>query len=103
MKIYSLGRCMGKTMRLLYISEYTGAPIVCATNISKQSIEQQASRFGIHIPTPIVLNDTRQLFNTTDNGYYLVDNAEYLLQLLIYQHTNGRLKHPLALTITEDK
>lgn len=54
MKIINLGRGQGKTIRLLYASEWNDIPIVCATHTSKEHLIRMARELGLKIPEPIV-------------------------------------------------
>lgn len=47
MKIINLPRGRGKTMRLLYASEFNYIPILCSTNAEKIHLIEQANRFGL--------------------------------------------------------
>ena len=57
MKIINLGRYQGKTVRLLYASEWQDFPIVCATYSQKQHLIDMAKELGLNIPEPIVANE----------------------------------------------
>jgi type III secretion system FlhB-like substrate exporter len=57
MKIFNLSRGCGKTIRMLYASEYHNAPILCATGKSKQHIMDMAKYYSINIPEPITVAD----------------------------------------------
>lgn len=79
MKIYNLPRGSGKTTRMLYISEYTGYPILCRNNTHKKYVTELARKNSIHIPDPITIDKMRGRRHIS----YLVDDAEYLLQELL--------------------
>ena len=57
MKIINLGRGQGKTIRLLYASEWQDLPIVCATYSQKQHLIDAAKELGLNIPEPIVASE----------------------------------------------
>ena len=57
MKIINLGRCQGKTTRLLYASEFNNIPILVATFQQKDSLVNRASILGLKIPEPIVVSE----------------------------------------------
>lgn len=102
MKIYNLRRGEGKTTRLLYISEYTGAPILCIDQPHKNFLRGQAQGLNIKIPEPITIGElgssTRGTHIAPD---YIVDEALTYLQELIARMTGGRLSNPLAVAFSE--
>lgn len=66
MKIFNLPRQKGKTMRMLYASEYNNIPILCATDASKYYLEEIASKFEIKIPKPMSVRELlKKRFNST--------------------------------------
>lgn len=63
-KVYNLPRGSGKSMRMLYVSEFTSAPILC-TYTSKDYLRDLAKRYEIKIPEPITVDE------------YVQDKAKY--------------------------
>lgn len=63
-KVFNLPRGSGKSMRMLYASELTLTPILCA-NTAKGYLKDLAQRYGIKIPEPISVDD------------YVRDKAKY--------------------------
>lgn len=57
MKIINLGRCQGKTIRLLYASEFNYMPILCSTFQQKDFLVKRAYELGLKIPEPIVVSE----------------------------------------------
>lgn len=102
MKIYNLRRGGGKTIRLLCISEYTNAPILCVDQAHKNLIKREAQGLDIKIPEPITIgemeNATRGTHIAPD---YIVDEALTYLQALIERLSGGRLSNPLAVSFSE--
>ena len=49
MKIINLGRGQGKTVRLLYASEWNDMPILCATDSQKRHLIDMAKSLGLDI------------------------------------------------------
>ncbi len=102
MKIYNLRRGGGKTIRLLCISEYTNAPILCVDQAHKNFIKREAQGLDIKIPEPITISEmdsaTRGTHIAPD---YIVDEALTYLQVIIARLTNGRLSNPLAISFSE--
>lgn len=60
MKIFNLARGQGKTMRILYASEFNDIPILCRTDASKSYIVDMAKKYNIDIPQPITIYDITQ-------------------------------------------
>lgn len=63
-KVYNLPRGAGKSIRMLYASEFTSVPILC-TNTSKDYLRDLAKRYEIKIPEPITVDE------------YVRDKAKY--------------------------
>lgn len=101
MKIYNLRRGGGKTTRLLYISEYTGAPILCIDQAHKNFIKGQAQDLNIKIPEPITMGELDNTRGRDIAPDYLVDEAPTYLQMIISRLTGGRLSNLLAVTLSE--
>ena len=103
MKIINLGRGMGKTMRMLYASEFNDYPILCATRSQKQDLIERAKVLRLNIPEPIVIDEI------TNKGQgskvlekdVLVDEAHWVFQSLLKQlGVKGDIK---AITITSSE
>lgn len=92
MKIYNLRRGGGKTIRLLCISEYTNAPILCVDQAHKNFIKREAQGLDIKIPEPITISEmdsaTRGTHIAPD---YIVDEALTYLQALIERLSGGQV------------
>ncbi len=98
MKIYNLRRGGGKTIRLLCISEYTNAPILCVD----QAHKREAQGLNIKIPEPITIGEMdRATRGTHIAPDYIVDEALTYLQALIERLSGGRLSNPLAVSFSE--
>lgn len=86
MKIINLGRGQGKTIRLLYASEFNNMPILCTNVIEMKRLQEMAYKCGLNIPTPITVGDVvSNKFRgneSIDNGV-LVDEAPMVLQNLL--------------------
>lgn len=98
MKLFNLPRGYGKTMRMLYASEYHNAPILCATCANKTYIMDMAKRQGINIPEPITLSDIVR-GNTTYKNDVLVDEMDDVFSQLL-SHLGLNM---IGGTITTDK
>lgn len=86
MRIFNLSRGQGKTMRMLYASEYHNAHILCTTGKSKQHIMDMAKYYSIHIPEPITVADiVCDKANGKNVNEVLVDDMDNVFsQLLSY-------------------
>ena len=104
MKIMNLGRGQGKTIRLLYASEWQDVPILCATYTQKQHLIDTAKRFGLNIPEPIVASEiatSRIIADKVTDKDLLVDEVPQVLQsLLKSMGMRGEVK---AITLTSDE
>lgn len=103
MKIINLPRGRGKTTRLLYASEFTNSPILCANQVSKQHLLDRAKQLNLKIPEPITPSDVTMggVFKTSlRDKDILIDEAPMVLQsLLSCLGMNGSIK---AITLTEE-
>ena len=87
MRIFNLARGRGKTMRMLYASEYHNAPIVCTTSMSKQYIMDMAKWKGINIPEPIIASEiTDGRIRGKNHKDILVDDMETVLSRMLAQY-----------------
>lgn len=104
MKIINLGRGQGKTIRLLYASEFNYAPILVSTFRQKDELVDKARKLGLKIPEPIVVSELMtsriQSSHAVDKDL-LVDEAPMVLQTLLNQlGMHGEVK---AITLTENE
>ena len=88
MKKYIMARGAGKTTGLIWQSSLTGYPIVCATEQSVIYIKDMANHLGIKIPEPISAFKIATQHGVKYNKV-LVDNAEWVLQILISSLTHA--------------
>jgi hypothetical protein len=102
MKIFNLQRGQGKTMRMLYASEFNNAPILCYNEHSKQYIMDKATKFEIKIPEPITVNDLVKSVRYGDKkmSNILIDEMDAVTSLLFYQLFGMEI---IGATITTDK
>lgn len=103
MKIINLARGQGKTIRLLYASEFNNIPILCSSLHQKQLLIAKASEYGLEIPEPITVNDVvsnnLRGDKSVENGV-LVDEAPNVFQTLLTSlGIRGGIK---AMTLTEE-
>lgn len=50
-------RGTGKTVRLLYASDFNKVPILCLNSTHKKMLIDKAKQLRLHIPTPITVDD----------------------------------------------
>lgn len=104
MKIINLGRGQGKTIRLLYASEWNDNPILCATYSQKDNLVKQAERLGLKIPEPIVASEittNRIRESKAVDKDLLVDEAPLVLQSLL--NSLGMRGEVKAITLSENE
>jgi hypothetical protein len=104
MKIMYLGRGQGKTVRLLYASEWNDIPILCATYSQKEHLIDMAGKLGLKIPEPIVayeMTSNRIMNSRIAEKDLLVDEAPWVLRNLL--HSIGMKGEVKAITLTSDE
>lgn len=80
-RIFNLPRATGKTMRMLYASEFNNVPIMCRNGASKMYLIDTAKRYRIKIPEPITVNEfIRDKHNYPD---VLIDEAFCVLKAFL--------------------
>jgi hypothetical protein len=82
MRIWNKPRGTGKTMRMLYASEYTGKSIIVSTKERAHILENTTKREGLQIPKVLCVSDfiNRDNFCSTD---IIIDEALDVLESLI--------------------
>lgn len=88
MKLISKDRGKGKTTELIYISEYTGYPIVTHSQTKVRIIKEMAEKLECNIPTPICI---QQLINNKVYKLYenvLIDETILVLQEILHSYFN---------------
>lgn len=104
MKIINLPRGQGKTVRMLYASEFNDAPILCANNMQKKYLIDKSKELGLQIPEPITTSDVvlRKLKDDViRDKNILVDEAPMILQSLL--NSLGMKGEVKAITLTSDE
>lgn len=91
MKIYSGGRQNGKTAKLISYAEKYGYAILVRDRQAAEYIENTAHKMGARIRQPITLADLKRskLRGSFVRGI-LIDNAEQVLQEMLFDYTDGR-------------
>lgn len=95
-------RGMGKTTRLLSLSEFHHTPILCKDDVAKRMILAKAQRWNYDIPEPYTAHDvvTGKL-KSADRKKLLVDEADCVLQSIISLLSASDIRI-VASTITSD-
>lgn len=101
MKIFNLSRGEGKTMRMLYASEFNNAPIICTTDSQKHYLMDMAKSIKLSIPEPISVSDIvcNRIKGRKFNNV-LVDEMESVLREVLRFSINADM---IGGTITTDK
>lgn len=77
MKILNLPKGSGKTIRMLYASEFNDSPIVCCSEVRKANLLYMAKQNNIQIPTPISLSELiREERNNIQYDKCLIDDID---------------------------
>ena len=100
MKIYNLKRGGGKSTRMLYASEYMEAPIICATDVQKDSLKAKAKELGLNIPEPICIGDIGDARISLNTSNVLVDEMPLVLQRLLSRYGSYNI---IGGTLTADE
>lgn len=102
MRIFNLPRAGGKTMRMLYASEFQKVPILCRDQSSKASLMDKAGFWGIKIPDPITVHDLVHRPKEINLQGILVDEALTVLREVIRQVTYGTVTDVAAMTFSDE-
>lgn len=98
-----LPRGGGKTTRLLAMSEFHGAPIICANRAHKQYILDLARRYRYSIPYPVTTEElvSGKLYNNNTYDGFLIDESQDVLRNLVSALTrDGQV---IGMTTTDDR
>ena len=103
MKIYNGGRQDGKTAKIIRHAAKYGLVILVRDRQAAEYIENTARKMGERIRQPITLADLKRskLRGSFVRGI-LIDNAEQVLQDMLFDYTDGRgLLEGLTITTEE--
>lgn len=81
MRKFALPRRRGKTLRLLYASEFNRVPILCVNERAVQYKKTLAAQCGLEIPEPITANDIKSGRARPDR--ILIDDIELVMQSML--------------------
>ena len=83
MKIWNRPRGSGKTIRMLYASEYTGKNILVATKERAHQLEFEAHRLHLDIPHVICVNEFLDRNITKCSQDIIIDEAFDVLEAFV--------------------
>lgn len=97
MKILNMPRGTGKTTKLIYTSEVTGFPILCANLNAVDNVKKMAKEMKCDIPEPMTIADFKRHFYKNEN--VLIDEvlANNLLTIALNQYVGANV---VACTMT---
>lgn len=97
MKILNMPRRTGKTTKLIYTSEVTGYPILCANLNAVDNVKKMAKEMGCNIPEPMTVADFKRHFYKDEN--VLIDEvlANNLVATALNQYVGANV---VACTMT---
>lgn len=97
MKILNMPRGTGKTTKLIYASEVTGYPILCANLTAVDNIKKMAKEMECDIPEPMTITDFKRHFYRDEN--VLIDEvlANNILTIALNQYVDANV---VACTMT---
>lgn len=100
-----LRRGGGKTTRLLAISEFRNAPIICANERHKRHVLDLARRYGYYIPMPISAGEllNGRFYNNSAYREYLVDESQDVLDVLVSGLTRAGQGCVVGMTTTDER
>lgn len=100
-----LRRGGGKTTRLLAISEFRQAPIICVNEAHRRSVLDMARRHGYYIPAPIVAGEllNGKLYGNNTYKEYLVDESQDVLDALVSGLTRAGSGCVVGMTTTDER
>ena len=84
MKVWNRPRGSGKTIRMLYASEYTGKNILVSTKQRAQLLEFEAHRLHLNIPHVICVNEFLDKHITKCSRDIIIDEAFDVLEAFVY-------------------
>ena len=100
MKIWNRPRGSGKTIRMLYASEYTGNNILVPDKHHADTLELTAKQMNLDIPKVITVNDfVNRRYECSKN--IIIDESIYCLELLIKAIRPGTSVSDITLTIDD--
>lgn len=89
-RIFNLPRAGGKSMRMVYASEFHKIPILCANDSMKDNLLYLSKQFGIEIPEPITVDELDK-YKESNQGKkdILIDEPLIVLEALLKKKSRG--------------
>lgn len=85
MRVFGDKRATGKTTKILHVSEFEHAVILCENEASKTCIQDKAERLHLNIPEPMTINDLlshKHSSVTLNECKIIIDDLENVLHKL---------------------
>lgn len=100
-----LRRGAGKTTRLLALSEFRNAPIICINENHRRHIIDMAARYNYYIPHPITAQEllNGKLYANRTYREYLVDESQDVLDALVAGLTRSGNGCVVGMTTTDER
>lgn len=98
MKVINKARAGGKTIQLLYLSDFHQWPIICFDKNMSRLLISEANRMGLKIPNPIPISEIMKERNYYVDGYLMDESIACIQQLFDNMLGKDKLK---AITMTE--
>lgn len=89
-RMFNLPRAGGKSMRMVYASEFHKIPILCVNNSAKDNLLYLSKQFGIEIPEPITVGELDE-YKEKNQGKkdILIDEPLIVLEELLKRKSRG--------------
>lgn len=105
MKHYILRPHCGKTFRMLAISEFENAPIICPDETRRRQIIQMSRKYDYQIPNPVTAREllAGKLYKSQIHNRFLVDDTQDVTQILIAGLTHAGADCILGMATNDDR
>ena len=105
MKHYILKPRGGKTIRMLAVSEFEGAPIICPDEAARRHLVNLSRKYDFEIPYPITAREmlAGKMYKSNIHNRFLVDDSKEVLQVLVSCMTHAGPECLIGLTTNDDR
>lgn len=105
MKNYILRPHSGKTLRMVAISEFNSAPIICVNDAHRKQVVQLAKKYDYRIPFPVTTKEllAGKVYRSSIHNHFLVDEAQDVLAEIVGALTNGSPDSLIGMTTSDDR
>lgn len=105
MKHYILKPRGGKTTRMLAISEFENAPIICTDETARRHLISLSRKYDFEIPYPITAREmlAGKMYKSNIHNRFLVDNSKEVLQVLISGMTHAGPECLIGMSTNDDR